>query len=323
MYVYCKQTRKECIMLNLNLYLSIPILLVLFNFTNSFGQTEVNYFESGRSKYKNEDYTGSIQDHTKAIDMKPDYAVAYYNRGLSKAALDNHKEAISDFNMSIELTLITYAKEYKDEIIEDATDGIEISLRNELKDIKMLILAYQYVSRGISKFRIQDFKGAIADYDKAINSDSNHIDAYFERGFTKNKNKDYPGAYLDFDKAIKLDSNFIDAYNGRGYCKTQLLNYEGALSDYNKSIELDPKYDISYYERATVKICLSDFKGAIEDYDKAIELNPNYGDAYFGRGCVKELLNDIDGACSDLNISKSIGGEYIETIQEEIDKNCK
>lgn len=321
LYVYSKQTRKECIMKKINLYLVLPVIVILFAFIDSYGQSAEEYFKAGREKYMNKDYKGAIDDHTKAIGLKMDYGVAYYNRGLSKAAAGDFKGAIADYNMSIELTLAEYANNKK--TAEEQVEEDDLYFTNKIRQIEMMILANQYLSRGISKYRLKDYSGAIADYDKAINADSTHIDSYFERGFTKNENKDYNGAYADYDKLIKIDSSYAEAYNGRGYSSYQLFNYEAALNDYNKSIELNPEYDISYFERATLKISMSDFKGAIEDYSKAIELNPKYGDAYFGRGSVKSLLNDNDGACADLHKALEIGGEDINTVKEEIEKNCK
>ena len=305
------------------LYLLLPVMLILFAFNNTYGQSAEEYFNTGHLQEKAKEYNDAIICYTKAIGKKADYDAAYYRRGIVKSKLGDFNEAISDYNMSIELTLIFNNKKNKDEQIEDSTDLTELSLVNDITRMEMLILTYQYYSRGWTKFRLKDYEGAIADYDKAIDATPDYAEAYYERGFAKNHIKDYFGAYNDFDKVIKLDSDDCDAYNGRAFSKIQLFNYEGALLDFNKSIELNPEYDISYYERAAVKINFLDFQGAIDDYSKAIELNPKYGDAYFGRGLVKELLEDLVGACEDYHKAVEIGGEDIEIVQSEIDKYCK
>ena len=54
-----------------------------------------------------------LQTLTKAIELNPNDAKAYYNRGLAKSDLQDYKGAIADFNKAIELnpnlriTLIT------------------------------------------------------------------------------------------------------------------------------------------------------------------------------------------------------------------------
>ena len=43
------------------------------------------YFDSAKIKYDRGDYTGAIADYDKAIELDPNYALAYMNRGIAKA----------------------------------------------------------------------------------------------------------------------------------------------------------------------------------------------------------------------------------------------
>ena len=67
-------------------------------------------------------------------DINPNNSSAYSNRGLMKIKLDNHYEAISDFNKAIEIN-----KKYPD----------------------------AYLNRSISKSKIGDIEGACKDAKKA------------------------------------------------------------------------------------------------------------------------------------------------------------
>lgn len=77
-------------------------LALLFCF-NSFGQTAKEYIESGREKHKNEDYYGAIVDFTKAIEVFPNYAEAYYSRGISKGVLGDFNGSCADARKAKEL----------------------------------------------------------------------------------------------------------------------------------------------------------------------------------------------------------------------------
>ena len=61
------------------------------------------YFLWGNVKFVFDDYSGAIKDYTAAIQLKPDYVNAYYNRGYAKGELGQHAAAIADFDIVIRL----------------------------------------------------------------------------------------------------------------------------------------------------------------------------------------------------------------------------
>lgn len=61
-------------------------------------------------------------------------------------------------------------------------------------------------TQGDEKYKLGDYSGAISDYNKAIEIDSNNVHAYAGRGNAKYNLKDYYGAISDCNKAIKISS---------------------------------------------------------------------------------------------------------------------
>lgn len=163
--------------------------------------------------------------------------------------------------------------------------------------------AYDYVDSGLSKFIHDDYDGAIADYNKAINLKPGYGEAYDRRAQAELAKGDSTDAVADYGTYIALNPNDPDAYDRRGYAKQSKGDLDGAIADYSKYLESNPNDATAYYNRATVKNDKGDTKGALEDYTKAIELRPD--DAlYFGnRGVVKSNTGDYDGAISDYNKS--------------------
>ena len=70
--------------------------------------------------------------------------------------------------------------------------------------------AEDYSNKGISKYYLKDYTGAIADYNKAIQLKPDYANAYYNRGVAKVNLKDKIGACTDWSKAGELGSS--DAY---------------------------------------------------------------------------------------------------------------
>ena len=77
------------------------VLLLLMFPIFGFGQTASDFLESGNTKGKLKDYYGAIADYTKAIELDPDYANAYYNRGIAKE--NSGKPYCSDYKKACDL----------------------------------------------------------------------------------------------------------------------------------------------------------------------------------------------------------------------------
>ena len=246
-----------------------------------FGQTASDFLESGNAKYDLKDYNGAISDYTKAIELDPDYADAYNNRGLSKFKLEDYKGAIADYTKVIELKP------------DDA--------------------ATFYNSRGILKKKLKDYDGAITDYNKAISLNPDFAEAYKNRGISK-ENLGQPYC-SDYKKACDLGkSDCCEWYNSDcryvnymidGYNKYSSKDYEGAISDYSYVIMLKPDFVDAYLSRGGCKGKIGDTVGAIADFTKAIELDPNNAYAYSNRGFAK--LNSGKPYCSDYKKACDLG----------------
>ena len=137
--------------------------------------------------------------------------------------------------------------------------------------------------------------------------------SYYNNGVTKQKLGDHKGAIADFTKAIEITDNDYMAYVNRGVSKDELGDYRGAISDYTKAIEVHPDYK-AFENRGHSKGYLQppDFKGAIPDFTRAIELSPNASEArysYYFRGYAKIMLKQRDSGCLDLKKAAELGDE--------------
>ena len=174
---------------------------------------------------------------------------------------------------------------------------------------------FAYNDRGVLKYeKLNDDRGALADYNRAIQLNPNYAFAYNNRGLVKNeKLNDVQGGLGDYNRAIQFNPNFAAAYNNRGVLKYEKLNnVQGGLADYNRAIQFDSNYAAAYNNRGNLKKDkLNDAPGALADYNRAIQFDPNYAAAYNNRGILKnEKLNDAQGALADYNRAIQLDPNY-------------
>jgi tetratricopeptide (TPR) repeat protein len=169
----------------------------------------------------------------------------------------------------------------------------------------IILKAKQYHDSAMNKAdKHQDYQGALADINKAIQINPNNLLFYNYRVKLKvEKLRDFRGALMDLDKIIQLDPKNSVAYSGRGWLKESYLHDpNGALADYNKSIQLNPQNATAYSNRAILRSnVFRDYKGALADFNRHIQIEPNEPLAYGARAVLKhDLLNDKPGGIADI-----------------------
>lgn len=87
--------------------LGFCVLVVLISSSNGFGQSTNKEAEEalrkGNNAGQNNDLSTAIINFTKAIELDPKYANAYFNRGIAYSNLKKYPEAIADYTKAIEL----------------------------------------------------------------------------------------------------------------------------------------------------------------------------------------------------------------------------
>ena len=166
-------------------------------------------------------------------------------------------------------------------------------------------------NRGEAYYLLEDFNAAINDFDAVLAQDANNPIFLFQRGNSYQKLEKYQNAIADYNKAIGLNSQFTTAYNNRGLVYESLEQYDKAITDYNQAISLNPQFVYAYNNRGITYYELEEYQNAISDYNKAISLNPQYAEAYSNRGLVYGELKQYDKAIADHDRAISVNPQYV------------
>jgi tetratricopeptide (TPR) repeat protein len=138
-------------------------------------------------------------------------------------------------------------------------------------------------NRGTLRQAAGDLAGALADFDRALELDPEHLATYVARGTARKEAGDLAGALLDCDRALAALPREAAApvYHLRGGVRVLLNQFAEAIADYNEALRLDPGLLVAYLSRGHARYHQRDPRG-LADYRTAFRLDPE--------GAAHELL---------------------------------
>ncbi|RMF07364.1 MAG: tetratricopeptide repeat protein, partial [Alphaproteobacteria bacterium] len=167
---------------------------------------------------------------------------------------------------------------------------------------------------GVSALLRGDYEKAVAAYSRALEdrtlSDPRRANIYNDRGVAKWRLKDARGAVEDFNKAIELFPDYAVVYNNRGNALLELKQPEEAIKDFDRAIALAPAYGAAYNNRGNANHMLGHYEAAARDFRKAARLMPTNAVPYNGRGKTHVALGKPFAALRDFNRAITLNAKY-------------
>jgi tetratricopeptide (TPR) repeat protein len=151
-------------------------------------------------------YREQIPFLDKALELKPDFVMAYLFRGMAYSNQKDYLRAIEDFDRAIHLD----------------PDSV-----------------FAYRNLGIAYRKLKEYRQAIESYSHILALDPHNLSAYSSRGWTYYNLGDYQHAIEDYNQVISLNPNSALAYESRALTHLRLNNRSQAIADYNKAYRLD------------------------------------------------------------------------------------
>ncbi|MCK5523893.1 MAG: tetratricopeptide repeat protein [Thiomargarita sp.] len=296
---------------------------------------DAGYWFDQADKQRKAGYDGdALISYDNALKIKPDYIIAWANRGYSLDRLGRNEDAIANYNRALQikpdnaedwlghgnalggLTRDKEAIASYDKALQikpdyaSAWNNRGISLKNLGKyeetvasfDKALQIqpdYALAWRNRGNSLQNLGKDEEAIASYDKALQIQPDYALAWFNRGISLQNLGKYEEAIASYDKVLQIQPDDADAWNNRGNSLGELGKYEEAIASYDKALEIQPDDAIACYNRGNSLGELGKYEEAIASYDKALEIQPDFAGALINRGnSLGELGKDEEAIAS-------------------------
>jgi tetratricopeptide (TPR) repeat protein len=203
-------------------------------------------YQEGLQRYQEGDYEGAIAAFSQAIELAPDYAIAYNDRGVAFLMLGEYERAVADYGQAIALNP-NYA------------------------------LAYNNL--GWAYYRLNKYPQALSNLNQAIELDPDSSQAYYNRARVYEARRELEKAIADYGQCIAVDPDntgrVSTAYLNRGFLYAQQGEFEDAIDDYTQAISLAPDWDVAYLDRGLAYANTGDTKGAVADLRKVLEISNN------------------------------------------------
>jgi serine/threonine-protein kinase len=203
------------------------------------------------NKMNPEAFRKAIDNFQKAIELDPDYALAYSGladsyTGLGDAGLSaiSPKEAFSNANAAVFKAL---------EIDET--------------------LAEAHASLGHLKMHDFDWAGAEREFKRAIDLNPNYATSYHMSGFNFSLMERHDEAITAIKKALELDPVSLGIITDLGVMYYFARRYDKAIEQYQKVLELDPGFIRVYVTLGSVYGQKGMYEQAIDMIQKAINLS--------------------------------------------------
>jgi len=231
-------------------------------------------------------YTRAVAWLDSAIRLEPREADYYVNRALARQNLGDSAAALADYNKALAIN-----------------PRHTMALHN--------IAVFKRTGGAKSKQEAKD------PLEQAIDSDSSMLYPYLERAWQRMEGGYYKGAIADYTKALEIEDRDPEIWLGRGLARERVKDYNGAFSDYTHAITIKEDFVKAWINRANVLMKQERYKDAADDYTVALVYKADLGPAYYNRAIARYHLKHPE-ACSDLVKAESLGMKPDSKMRERI-----
>jgi len=222
----------------------------------------------GNKAYENGNYEESIKWYGRAVDADPSDHVLYSNRSASYAALNQNQRALDDASKCVSIKP-DWAKGYYRKATalaalgryDDAAEVITKGLTHDSKNSDLI--------RKMEEVKLAQ-KSAPS---KAKETTGLEAKAEGNQHFKDGKYDTAIACYARAIKTIDDSAEKSLILSNRAMCYLQLRNYDEVIADCNLSLELNSKNVKSFIRRALANEACEKYKKALADFTKAAELD--------------------------------------------------
>jgi len=242
-----------------------------------------NYFLKGREDYEKFYYDEARQSLEKAVELDPNFAVAYLWLAWSYSAIGDRKARNEAYEKAKNLSPKATDKE---RLYIQASYARSIERDPEKRFRIYTEMAKKYPKEKRVHYRLGSYYGGKGMYDKEIE---------------------------EYNKALELDPNYGSALNSIAYAYSDMGNFDKAIEYFKKYASVSPGDANPLDSLAELYFRIGRLDEAIAKYKETLEVKPDFFQTYWKVGYVYALRQDYDEAMKwvdkDIAASPTLGAK--------------
>lgn len=274
----------------------------------------------GNVKMKENDFKSARDFYNEALKIDPDFAEAYYNRGITFQMVADYPQAIQDFTRAISIHP-DYADAYYQRSLAYLDHGENY---NSLEDAKYLIQLEQSARGqfllGLGYEALANYKEALKAFSNGLQLDEDNIDLYVNRATIYYYLGEMESSLADLKVAESLNSKEPNIYNLYSMIAFDQENYQAAYDRVQQAIALNSSQPFFYNNRGLYQLYLGKLEEGLEDINLSIKQNSNNLYALRNKGIYYSMTGNEELASKylqevfDRDPDLPLTGEYLEKL---------
>jgi tetratricopeptide (TPR) repeat protein/tRNA A-37 threonylcarbamoyl transferase component Bud32 len=242
-----------------------------------------NYFLRGREDYERFYYDEARQSLEKAVELDPNFAVAYLWLARSYSGIGDRKARNEAYEKA---KILSEKATDKERLYIQASYASSIERDPEKRFRILKEMAKKYPKEKRVHYYLGSYYGGKRMYDKEIE---------------------------ELNKALALDPNYGYALNSLAYSYSDMGNYEKAIEYFEKYASVSPGDANPIDSMAELYFRMGRLDEAIAKYKETLEVKPDFFQTYWRVGYIYALKQDYDEAIKwvekDIAAAPSIGAK--------------
>jgi tetratricopeptide (TPR) repeat protein len=253
----------------------------------------------------------ALASFDRALQLKPDYAMAYYNKAETILRMGEASAAIQLFDQALRIDPV-YFKALRgkgDALVRAGQGDAAIPLYQAALKLQPDDSAAAR-SLGIALLGAGKVYQAIAQFEAVLRNDPNDARAHSNLGFALAKVGRTDMAVEHFAVAARVEPDSAEAHFSYAVALKRAGRLTDAVGEFRRGIALKPDDAVAYYTLGTTYAQTGDLLQAVAAYQGALKYRPEYPEAHNNLGTVLRRLGRLGEAREHYGLALQYRPDY-------------